>query len=356
MLKLYYKSVNRGLSFTKPGLYSIMYVMAIGLLAIVTGINGFYIFMSTGLALLIVSGLISERVMKHSKVTHLESLLIDAKAPFDIKFTVANTSKNFTTFGIETTFTLEKPAFKMIAKPNQAAFAGKALKIAPTSTATFQARSEGLVRGHHRRIFVAQRTAYPFGFLEKFKIVELPCSLIVTPQIDQKLLAELMTDVNKRRVLAEANRDFFSHQPYTHIEPLKNIDWKRSAGKPTKDWVVKQFRAEIQNFHYKIIGHWQHSLKADSETAYEAYLGRLATAVKVLASDRSEVGLEWEKGQIIWKPERIQTALASAPEFSQRSNGLSIGDQKDGPLGICIPIVITPDTFSWRIDTSKEAG
>ncbi len=348
--------MNRGLSFTKPGIYSVMYVMAIGLLAIVTGINGFYIFMSTGLALLIVSGLISERIMKHSKVTHLESLLINAKTPFDINFTVGNTSKNFTTFGIETTFTIEKPMFRMIAKPNEAAFAGKALKIAPESSATFQARSDGLVRGHHRKIFVAQRTCYPFGFLEKFKIVELPCSLIVTPEIDQKLLAELTTDVNRRRVLAEANRDFFSHQPYTQIEPLKHIDWKRSAGKPPKDWVVKQFRSEIQNFHYKIIGHWKHCLNADNEHAYETYLGRLSTAVKALSSDRSEVGLEIHQGQVIWKPETIQTALASAPSFKHRANGLSIGETREGPLGLCIPIVITPDSFSWQLDAAREAG
>ncbi len=356
MLKLYYKSVNRGLSFTKPGLYAILYVMAIGLLAIVTGINGFYIFMSTGLALLIVSGLISERIMKYSKVTHLESVIVNAREPFDIKFTVANTSKNFTTFGIETTFTIEKPSFRMIAKAKESAFAGKALKISPESSATFQARSDGLVRGHHRNIHVAQRTCYPFGFLEKFKIVGLPCSLIVTPEINQKLLTELTVDVNRRRVLAEANRDFFSHQPYTHIEPLKHIDWKRSAGKPTKDWVVKQFRSEIQNFHYKVIGLWQHAINAETEELYEMYLGRLSTAVKALASDRSEVGLEISKGQIIWKPERIQTVLASAPSFANRNSGLNTGDNKDGPLGLCIPIIITPDTFSWRTESTKEAG
>lgn len=356
MLKLYYKSVNRGLSFTKPGLYAILYVMAIGLLAIVTGINGFYIFMSTGLALLIVSGLISERVMKYSKVTHLESVIVNAREPFDIKFTVANTSKTFTTFGIETTFTIEKPSFRMIAKSKESAFAGKALKISPESSATFQARSEGLVRGHHRNIHAAQRTCYPFGFLEKFKIIALPCSLIVTPEINQKLLAELITDVNRRRVLAEANRDFFSHQPYTHIEPLKHIDWKRSAGKPTKDWVVKQFRSEIQSFHYKIIGHWQHAINSETAQVYETYLGRLSTAVKALASDRSEVGLEISKGQIIWKPEQIQTALASAPSFAERRAGLNIGDNKEGPLGLCIPIVITPDSFSWRTESSQEAG
>jgi hypothetical protein len=356
MLKLYYKSVNRGLSFTKPGLYSILYVMAIGLLAIVTGINGFYIFMSTGLALLIVSGLISERIMKHSKVTHLESLITNANSPFDIKFTVTNTSKTFTTFGIETTFTIEKPMFRMIAKETHSAFSGKALKIEPDSSATFQARSEGLSRGHHRKIHVAQRTCYPFGFLEKFKIVELPCSLIVTPEINQKLLAELTTDVNRRRILAEATRDFFSHQPYTHLEPLKHIDWKRSAGKPAKDWVVKQFRSEIQNFHYKIVGHWQHALNAATEEAYEAYLGRIATAVKALSSDRSELGLEINKGQVIWKPEHIQTILASAPIYSERARGLDIRDNKDGPLGLCIPVIITPDSFTWRTDTTLEAG
>jgi hypothetical protein len=330
--------------------------MAIGLLAIVTGINGFYIFMSIGLALLIVSGLISERIMKYSKVTHLESLLVNAKAPFDIKFTVANISKNFTTFGIETTFTIEKPRFRLIAKQKHYAFSGKALKIDPESSATFQARSEGLIRGHHRTIHVAQRTSYPFGFLEKFKILELPCSLIVTPEIDQKLLAELITDVNRKRVLAAANRDFFSHQPYTHIEPLKHIDWKRSAGKPTKDWVVKQFRSEIQNFHYKIIGHWLHALNAETEDVYETYLGRLATAVKALASDRSEVGLEIEKGQVIWTPERIQTVLASSPMYSERAKGLAIGANKEGPLGLCIPVIITPDSFSWRTDAAQEAG
>jgi len=356
MLKLYYKSVNRGLSFTKPGLYSIMYIMAIGLLAIVTGINGFYIFMSTGLALLIVSGLISERIMKHSKVTHLESLLVNAKTPFDIKFTVANTSKNFTTFGIETTFTTEKPAFNLIIKANPSAFAGKALKISPGGSATFQARSNGLVRGHHTSIYVAQRTCYPFGFLEKFKIITLPCSLIVTPEIDQKLLADLNIAVNRRRILAEANRDFFSHQPYTHIEPLKLIDWKRSAGKPTKNWVVKQFRSEIQKYHYKIMGHWTHCLDAANEQSYENFLTRLATGVKALVSEGSEVGLELTTGKIIWGQVHILSSLASAPSFAKREDGLEIPARKDAPAGLCITLLITPDSFCWKNDSSQEAG
>lgn len=356
MLKLYYKSVNRGLSFTKPGLYTIGYVMAIGLLAIITGINGFYIFMSTGLALLIVSGMISERVMRYNRVTHLESISSEANAPFNLSFSVKNSSKIFTTYGIETSFDLQKPNPKILAKQEPAPIAGRALKIDPGRTSTFNARCEGLPRGCHRTIFVTQRTRYPFGFLEKFKIIELPCSLVVTPATDHKLLAELSLEVARRRSQADADREFYSHNAYSHKEPPKHIDWKRSAGKPPADWVVKQYRSEAQNFHYRVLGLWRHADSALNAANYELFLARLLTAIKVLASDQSFVGLDIGTGAIEWGSDAAKLALAGAPQFEKRLGRLQFSQTGVTPSGKCLTLEITPNTHFWQVEAGKEAG
>lgn len=330
--------------------------MAIGLLAIITGINGFYIFMSTGLALLIVSGMISERVMRYNKVTHLESISADADTPFNLNFSVQNSSETFTTYGIETSFNLDKPNPKIIARTVAAPISGRALKIDPGRTSTFNARCEKLPRGHHQKIFVTQRTRYPFGFLEKFKIIELPCLLLVTPAIDHSLFAELNQEVSRRRSLADADREFFSHNAYTHKEPLKYIDWKRSAGKPPRDWVVKQYRSEAQSFHYRILGLWQYADSALNEENYEKFLSRLATAVKALSSDQSAVGLDVGSGSIEWGTEPMKLALAAAPKFAERSKALKFSGNSLIPPGKCITLEITPTSFTWHLEAGREAG
>lgn len=352
MFKLYYKSVNRGLAFTKPGLYAIGYVMAIGLLAIITGINGLYLFMSTGLALLIVSGMISERVMRNNKVTHLEAVEADADTAFDLSFSVQNSSSSFTTYGIQTSFTLDKPRISVLTKPTDAPIQGNAIKIGPGKTAVFHARCEGLPRGRHSQIFVSQRTNYPFGFLEKFKILELACSVTIVPKTDPQLLAELTGILKRHRAQADADREFFSHIPYTHKEPIKYIDWKRSAGKPPKDWVIKQYRSEVRNHWFRIDGHWQHAVSSATQDIYERYLSRLRTAVKALESEQTLIGLDPGSTPVIWGSEAILLALADAPVFERRHEGLTAALEQTAASGRCISVTITPDSFSWDSDTS----
>jgi hypothetical protein len=356
MLKLYYQSVNRGLSFTKPGLYAVGYVMAIGLLAIVTGINGFYLFMSTGLALLIVSGLISERVMRYNKVTHLEAVDADADAAFNLNFSVHNSSTSFTTYGIQTSFTLKKPQTNFITRPVTAPIQGSALKISPGHTAMFHARCEGLPRGRHSHIFVSQRTNYPFGFLEKYKIIELPCSITIVPATDPKLLAELVSMLNRRRSQADADREFFSHIAYTHKEPIKYIDWKRSAGKPPKDWVIKQYRSEVQNFWFRIAGLWEHALRCPDAAAYERYLSRLRTAVRALSTEHTLIGLDTGTGPVIWHADNILLALAGAPRFDSRKEGLNARPEPAPATGRCVTLTMTPDSHTWERENSGEAA
>src|SRR5688572_22613020 len=101
---MYYKSVNRGLAFTKPGLYSFLFVLAVGMIAVATGINGLYIFLSAGLGGFIVSGMLSERAMKSSQVAKASAGIVDAGATFELTFNVENSSPWFTVYAVQTMF------------------------------------------------------------------------------------------------------------------------------------------------------------------------------------------------------------------------------------------------------------
>lgn len=355
MLKMYYKSVNRGLAFTKPGLYTVGYILAIGLLAIITGINGFYLFLSTGLALLIISGIISERVMRHNKVVYLEKIQADANTPFDLTFCIHNDSKTFTTYGIETSFTLEKPKARFLKNENVAPITGTALKIAPCQTADFVARCGGLPRGSYHSIYSTQRTIYPFGLLEKFKITNLKCDITIVPGTDMELLAALTNLVTRQQAKTNAEIEFFSHSAYMHKDPIKYVDWKRSAGKSPKDWVVKQYRSEIETVHFRILSLWDYAVRSQTEYSYESILSRIRTAVRALSTETAQVGLDTGSGAIIWGAEHILLALAGAPKFDKRIKGLTHEASDATPVGQCITVEITPTNHGWYTG-SKATG
>jgi hypothetical protein len=101
---MYYPKVNRGISFTKPGMYSFCLILLIGLIAVSSGINALYVFLSSGLGGFIVSGLLSELAMKSCTIETASAALADAHTAFELTFTIQNHSSWFSVFQMQNFF------------------------------------------------------------------------------------------------------------------------------------------------------------------------------------------------------------------------------------------------------------
>ena len=319
---MYYRRVNRGLSFTKPGLYSFGLVLLIGMIAVTTGINGLYVFLSAGLGGFIISGLLSERAMRSCNVTSVSAAMADADAPFTLTFTVENVSSWFTVFALQTFFMLKAPKFRLISAPPAALAAVKLGRVPPAAQLIFTAPCEGMPRGRHLKILAMQQTSFPFGILEKYKLHEVAASLTVAPRVDPAFLDELRHAVLRRLAAQDAEKEFFSHRAYVARDAIKDVDWKKSAARPTSDWVVKQYRAPAAAAPLCLDAAWDAALGLADERGYEAYLAQVRTALKVFEESQRRYYLDLGQGLCLSGYDVCLAALAGAPAFADRRRGV----------------------------------
>lgn len=318
---MYYKRVNRGLSFTKPGLYAVGLLLLIGMIAVATGINGLYVFLSAGMGGFVISGLISERAMKSIRLTALGQVTADAGAAFPVPLTLENASSWFDVYEMETVVMLGQPRFKLVAVPLPAPLTSRAGVLPANRATTFEGLCNGLPRGVHETVTAVQKTRFPFGILEKFKVALVPARLVITPAIDEAFLAEVRARLTALLAAQGEDREFFSHRNYLPRDPRRDIDWRKSAAKPQQDWVIKQYRARGQDASVRIDAPWGVFVQAPTEAVYEHRLSRLRTLLRGLTEVGKPFTIDFGGGLVVHGGEASLEALAGAPAFAARAEG-----------------------------------
>lgn len=318
---MYYKRVNRGLSFTKPGLYTFGLILFVGMTAVATSINGLFVFLSIGLGGFIISGLLSERAMRNSKVTSIAAALTDAKLPFEVTFSVANRSSWFTIYSMRAMFMTEPPKFRLIAREIPTIATVRITRMPTLEEHTYIAHATGMERGNYRSILAMQLTTFPFGILEKFKINEVPASLIIAPAIDHEFLELVRGELQRQFRADEADREFHAHRPYLARDSMRIIDWKKSANKPTRDWVVKLYRSPAGALPIRVEVPWSYAVALRSEQAYESYLSAVRTVIKALDDEQRAYVLDLGSGAVCAGHDVVLAALADLPAYAQRHVG-----------------------------------
>lgn len=352
---MYYKRVNRGLTFTKPGVYAFGLVLLIGMIAVTTGINGLYVFLSAGLGGFIISGLLSEKAMKSCRISQVRATLADAEQPFMLTFTIENQSKWFSVFAMQNQFMLEPPRFRLIASPRPAFATVRLTRIPPASAAAYEAAVIGMPRGNYEKVLAMQLTTFPFGILEKFKLLDVPSSLLVAPKLDRGLLEELRALLRQKLGLDAADQEFFCHRPYTPQDGVRDIDWRKSAGRQPGDWVVKQYRTPAAAEALTLEAPWASAMAAKSEAVYELHLSRIRTALKALEETGRPYLADFGGGLRLAGGEACLAALAAAPVFEQRAQGLKT-TAPTAPASTGARLVLDAGGVNWRAPQDQRAA
>lgn len=316
---MYLKNVNRGMSFTKAGVYTTGLVIVLGLLATSSGSNAFFIALGFGLSLLTISGLLSERSMKNFRFLRLGSAVAESGKAFSIRVTVENESRSWFLFGVETLALTTLPRFPLLNAKIKALMQARLLSLAPGETRQIQGRFEPMERGYYDRFIIVQRTLFPFGLISKFKVSQTQASVLVRPAVLPEFLQSLRDELHAHLMGQSHEDEFHSHRLMHPRDSRSGIDWKRSAGKPPNQWVIKTFQSQAQSTHLRIRCDWSELKSAKSNVDYERFISRLHTACEAVALSGQIPLLEMGDGKVIASMESCVEWMTRLPLFDDRN-------------------------------------
>lgn len=353
---MYYKSVNRGLSFTTPGIYALVLVFVCGLIAVNTGINALFLFLASGLSLILVSGLLSEAAIKNYEVSGFLQQTAESGKGFELLLVIKNKHRHTPIYGFENYAikTLRKSII-MPTKPKDSYGAGHVLSLPARSSKTITIQMESMERGLYRSIKFLLRTNFPFGLIDKYKITEAKGFLTVLPKINPELYDRLKSDYRKRVAEQDDDREFFSHKPHTAMEPARHIDWRKSAGKPPRQWVQKEYRSEVAEFGIMLTTNWGAMQRAVSSESYEQMISILRTAAEVIKDASRKLVLTHADGTYTSGYEAISQHLAAIPAFEKKDSNWEKPDSKAEIKGVYLQLDLSPDGYQWKSYTSHDA-
>jgi uncharacterized protein (DUF58 family) len=162
----------RRLRFTRAGVILTVTILALGLAALNTANNLLYLVLGALLGLIVVSGWLSEQVLRHLSVERRLPRAAVAGQPVRVSYDITNHKVRFPSLALE----LREPFLAGTAYLN-AVWPGK----------TARARADLLVarRGVYALDRLTLRTSFPFGLFIKERDIEVRATLTVWPRADR---------------------------------------------------------------------------------------------------------------------------------------------------------------------------
>ncbi|SMF07714.1 DUF58 domain-containing protein [Pseudobacteriovorax antillogorgiicola] len=289
---MYFKGVNRGLNFTVLGRYLVAMTLGVGAIAVFTGVNGMFLFLGLSLGIFTVSGLISEKNIKHV-VFHMKSApqFFDEGKQGPLQFDVENTSRQHSLFAIDASFFLTKPKFSFWGKKTLAAAKKFVIQISPGVKESFETYFDPQARGYFDHLYIHQSTTFPFGIFLKYRFQKVCAKIFILPRVDESKLKQ-WERIARNLVHAQVGMDeFIGHQPYDRTIPFKLIDWKKNAGRDMGQWYAKKFSHEARQHKLCLTTPKEYGSALHGEN-FELLLRKLRTGLEVLHSRGFDLSLD----------------------------------------------------------------
>jgi uncharacterized protein (DUF58 family) len=213
----------RRLKFTREGKVFIGITLGVGFAAINTGNNLLYLLLGMLLALIIVSGMMSELSLRDLTVVRRLPARAQVGRPHLVEIEVFNHKKRVPSYAIEVEdLRAGQPADK------RCFF----LKISPMSAQVAAYRRTPVKRGQDRHVGFRIATRFPFGLFEKSREVTAEGELVIYPAVDAVQLGPAPrgktsgTDGTLRRGHSE---DYLGLKRMRDGEDPRDVHWKKSA-------------------------------------------------------------------------------------------------------------------------------
>ncbi len=229
----------RKLRFTREGRYFVGITLGVGFAAINTGNNLLYLILGMMLALIILSGVLSEISLRHVRVKREPPTRIYASRPFLMSMSVRNAKTRFPSFSIEVEDLVDgEPLDKKC----------YFLKIPAGRTQETSYRYLFERRGLYRYDGMRISTKFPFALFRKSREADLGAEVLVFPAI--KPVPDLVSD-DRRRPGEEGDLrkgrggEFHGLREWRAGDDARDVHWRTSAHAGrlmVREWEVESAR------------------------------------------------------------------------------------------------------------------
>ncbi len=162
----------RGLKITREGRYYIAFTFGVGLAASNTGNNLLFLILGMMLALIVVSGLLSEAALRRLEVERAPAGPYREGEPAIVGVILRNANRLLPSVGLEVV-EVEGKDFRSVP--------GRCVQIAPGESGRANMRTTPLRRGKIQLTGLKVITRYPFGLFAKSRQYDLAATLIAWP-------------------------------------------------------------------------------------------------------------------------------------------------------------------------------
>jgi uncharacterized protein (DUF58 family) len=214
---------TRKLRVTREGKYYLGITLGVGFAAINTGNNLLYLLLGLLLALIIISGVLSELSLKQLRVVRRLPRRAQVERPHIVEIEVFNEKRRLPSYAIEVEdlragHSADKRCFY--------------LKVSPESAQVAAYRRTPARRGLDQHIGFRVATRYPFGLFEKSREIDFPGALITYPAVDPIRLAPGSASrgqAGDSSVARGQGDEIFGIRPMREGDDPRDIYWRRSA-------------------------------------------------------------------------------------------------------------------------------
>lgn len=212
---------NRGLRFTREGLFFLAVTMSIGFAALNTGHNLFYLIFAMLVSLVVVSGLLSERSVRPLRVRRILPGEIFAREPTVVELEIKNVSRKRAAYGVEVREATERRNRRAV---------GFVSKLEPGAARRFHTLWTFPERGVTRFRTVHLVTRFPFGLFEKTRLVPVRDEFVVFPAVTLESRREGAADTAPSPVRRDRMGDeLMNLRPFLSSDDWRLIHWRVSA-------------------------------------------------------------------------------------------------------------------------------
>lgn len=357
---MYFRGVNRGLSFTKAGFYATGLVFFIGFLATSSASNGLFLGLGFGLSFLVISGILSEKMMLACELNQIETVRSEPGQPFTVKLGFENTHRRWHLIGIESLGFFQLPRFRTLPSEWKGILEARLLALPPRTSAVIEGTCTPLPRGRIREMLVVQSTLFPFGMIKKFKVSRVAADIQIVPKLDEAFLSELSSELNALWATRRDEFEFHSHRTWTIHDPSKHVDWKKSASRESEAWLVKSYLAPASDFGICLVIEGDPRAQVQTAQDYEDLLSRYRAVVDVASRQQRRILIRVQGVGFCVDKETSMTWLASLPKFKSETiksgakysaptlwtqAGMSLVEEP--PPGWYLEISVTLTTHTW---------
>lgn len=226
----------RRLKVTREGRYFLGITFGVGLAAINTGNNLLYLLLGVLLALILVSGIMSEIALRGLSVRRRLPTRAQVGRPHLVEIEVHNKKTRLPSYAIEVEdIRASQPADK------RCFF----LKVSPQSTQVAAYRRTPQRRGREAHVAFRVATRFPFGLFEKSRQIEVPGELIIYPAVHTVRLPPPRArniGTGARVSIRGGSDDLLGLRAYRPGDDPRQVHWRKSAA--VGDLVLREHSAE----------------------------------------------------------------------------------------------------------------